>query len=274
MRFNHWNTCVLIIPFWALIIHSAESQQTAGSIPFGTNVIEQVFDLSIAGYQVDTLASIDINCDGIYDFRFRIYQGYPPGGEDNFAQLQILNDSFSICSYSNRPEAIALYNFGDTLCSNNNVWNNEKIMTLGCYGYKCEGLDQYFINSKYIAFQNHITQEEGWIRISMNLFSEKAPQPLTLSISEMLVLCLLNNVKEVLDDFSLSAYPNPTLDGHMILESVESIHSINIMDAQGQLVQSYTGENKEIVLPIASGIYIIAVENKIGRIAYMKALKL
>lgn len=249
-------------------------QTIAGSIPQGTSVLDSVLTLSIEGYEVDTIAGIDIDCDGTNDLNFKIYQGYPPGDQDNYAQLNILNGFYSICIDTSLHDAVRLHSFGDTLCSNDSQWSDESDLLLGCYGYNCGGLNQYYSSNNYIAFKNNSTQETGWIKFSMNLFSEKSPQPITLSISEMIVLCLSSSTKESMVNSEFIAFPNPTIGNSIKIECSQDLTAIHLLNSSGNIIKTYSGNTKEIILPEISGIYFISAINDGGKYIQKKIIKL
>lgn len=249
-------------------------QITAGTVPPGASKIDIAIDLSIEGYQVDTMAFVDLDCDENFDVCFRIYQGYPPGNEDNFAQLKILNDSFSICSDSNQPDAVKLYDYGDTLCSIGSQWSLDTVLIMGCYGYNCEGLDQWNEKNKFIAFRKNTSGAIGWIMMNMNLFSDKAPQPITLTLPETMILCKINSTKNDYEELYFSVFPNPTYDGILTIENCEPMITTTLYDSNGKMIHTYLGNKKQIILPKMAGMYVLLVRFKSGTYQYKRIMKL
>jgi len=256
----------------SLFAKYSSGQGLAGSIPPGSSVLKQAVSLSIEGYQVDTMAYLDIDCDGLNDIGFKIYQGYPPGNEDNLAYLSIFNNAFSICT-TDSTGIVSLYNLDDTLCITGHQWTSDSLYVLGCYGYNCTE-PVWNENEKYIAYKKNTTQAIGWIKLSIHLFSEKAPQPITLIIHEWLLLCIPNALVDIRNDPSLVIYPNPTKDGWVHIQHPELINHINVITSLGKIAKSYSGQETQILLPDNKGLYIIQVISTQDQTSYKKVLRL
>jgi hypothetical protein len=90
-----------------IILYGSEQtlycQVTAGSVPTGTSIINNIVDLNIVEDEHDTTTFLDIDGDGTQDIRIWFLKGYPPGDGSNFVSFYTFNNSFSFCINSGQP---------------------------------------------------------------------------------------------------------------------------------------------------------------------------
>jgi len=249
-------------------------QVTAGSVPNGTSIIQNVVDLSIIEDDKDTTTYLDIDGDGSQDIKIWFFKGYPPSDGSNFVSLYVLNNSFSFCTNSGHPGKTSLYELGDTLCTIGHEWGVDSFYIIGCYGgWTCTG-DTSSINDKYIAYRKNASGEIGWLRVSMSLYSDTEPRTITFQITELLGLYLGAGINNLKDQISFNLIPNPTLDGNFEIHSNDILSKIEVFNSEGQLLKSYPANSKDLTLPESKGLYIVRIKDENGLIGSQKIIRL
>jgi hypothetical protein len=239
-------------------------QVTAGSVPNGTSIIQNIVDLNIIEDDTDTTTYLDIDGDGSQDIKIWFFKGYPPSDGSNFVSLYVLNNSFSFCTNSGHPGKTSLYELGDTLCTIGHEWGVDSFYIIGCYGgWTCTG-DTSSINDKYIAYRKNASGEIGWLRVSMSLYSGTEPRTITFKITELLGLYLGAGINNLKDQITFNLIPNPSLDGRFEIRCSERLSKIEVFNSEGQLLKSYPANSNDLTLPESKGLYVVRIIDENG----------
>jgi hypothetical protein len=250
------------------------SQVTAGSVPTGASIINNVVDLNIIENEHDTTTYLDIDADGTQDIRIWFLKGYPPYDAPNLVAFYILNNSLSLCINSGLSGKTSLYELGDTLCTTGHEWGVDSFYIVGCYGgWTCTG-DTTSINNKFIAYRKTITGEIGWIRVSMSLYSGVEPRTITFNINELLVLYLESGIIDLKDQITFDLAPNPTLDGRFEIQCSQGFSSIELFNSEGQLIKIFSMDGSDLYLPESKGLYLVKIRNEKGMYGSRKIIRL
>ncbi|HZV68577.1 MAG TPA: T9SS type A sorting domain-containing protein [Saprospiraceae bacterium] len=251
-----------------------QSQATAGYVPPGASVNFTPVELSIIENEHDTTTYLDLDGDGEEDVRIWLLKGYPPTDAPNMVVFFALDNTFTFCNGAGSPENLALYQFGDALCTNDENWGTDSIYTVGCYGgWNCIQ-DGSPVIDKYVAYKKNSSGEIGWIKISMSLFSGQDPIPVTFNISEMLVLHIGTGIHDKEESEIFNVLPNPTSDGRFVIENVNAISDIEIFNALGQCIERHTWNENQFQLPDQKGIYMIRLRDMNGKYSIRKIVRL
>ena len=264
----------LVILMLCISTHSLYSQVIAGNVPTGTSIIYNIVDLSIDEVNEDTITYFDIDGDGAQDIKIWFIKGDLEVDGAHTVTLFTIDNSFSFCANSGKPLKTILYEFGDTLCTNNHDWGLDSIYEVGCAGGWFCPLDTSSIHDKYLAYRKNATGEIGWIKISMRLFQGWENDTITFKIDELLVLYLGSGTNKLIDQIDFDVVPNPTPDGIFEVRCPEKISSIELFTPTGQLIKSYSPNDPVLILPEDQGLYIVRVKDEKGLIGIQRIVRM
>lgn len=249
-------------------------QVTAGSIPPGTSVYFTPVDMSVIDNESDTITFVDLDGDGIEDIRIWLIKGNPPSDAPNMVVFFALGNTFSFCNVTEGPDHVAYYQSGDTLCWNDDIWGSDSIYTVGCFGgWNCIQ-DETPVIDKYVAYRKNATNEIGWLKVSMSLYSSVDQNPVTFTISEMLVLYLGSSTENANNEFALEIFPNPSIDGRFVIRAEQQLSTIEVFNYAGQRINYTKFDEDEYSLPALQGVYLVRAINVEGNYAIRRVLRL
>ena len=246
-----------------------QAQRTAGFIPQGWSSYDPQLTLSVSVVDDSVSASFDIDCDGNNDFRIWLTKGPVPVDGSNLVVLYTLNPTFEICIDNVAIPSVALYQFGDTLCTGNRHWQIDPYYILNCYGgFSCPGPAVF--SNLYIAYRNSQTLEEGWIRLSSDLYDAgSSTAPVSVTVHEVLQSCLGSVINTQTSSSPISVFPNPS-NGSFSINAKLPLTNIQFFTQSGQLIfykQSISSSTD--VRNISTGIYFLKAETA-GSVYYHK----
>ena len=185
-----------------------------------------------------------------------------------------------ILSYSFRPRAMALQANGKIIIG------GLKMFTIGNNGYTVTrldndgNLDTTFNNGKGLVdidvsagndWLNHIKLQGNDTLVVGGSSTINSVSNFTLA---RLLLDTPLSVEEPLEQF-IKVYPNPFKDRFFVEDYEGIIKNIKIFDNKGRIIKTVSNSSpvKEIYTDFASGVYIINIETKDGRIMNKKMIK-
>ncbi len=252
-----------------LMSFNLQAQRTAGFIPQGWSSYDPQITLSVSVVDDSVSASFDIDCDGNNDFRIWLTKGPVPIDGTNLVFLYTLNPTFEICLDNVAFPPVVFYQSGDTLCTGNRHWQIDPYYILNCYGgFGC--ISTGSISNRYIAYRNSQTLEDGWIKLSFDLYDSGIPTaPIWVTVHEVLQSCLGNAINPQTSTSSIIIYPNPST-GSILINTKLPLTNIQLFTQSGQLVffkQSISSSTE--VQNLSTGIYFLKAETA-GSVYYHK----
>ena len=250
----------------------AQSQVRAGVIPPGAHAINPGINLTLVSVFQDTAVGVDMDCDVIPDFEFRLIRGEVILDGTNYIFLKVNNPSFEICAdtLSGSIRTVDYYNASDSLnCMDGNSWSNDTIYILGDFGgFGSSGPSA--VSGLYFAYRNG--GQLGWIRVTFNLVDVGGINTITFSLTEYINYCNPNGIDEIKNRTSLEIFPNPTTNRLVQLKFSEEINKVELFNLIGEKLKIISNSKSEIVLPEAKGFYFVKVSDRRGRYSIKKVV--
>ncbi len=185
---------LLFLTIFTLSQTSISAQIIAGDTALGQVISDPLVDLSISTVHETRFSLVDLDCDSIVDVKFVLHKSSTATDGSNLAYMEVLNPLIEICADTNlisNNHTVNYYDEADTLwCLDSNDWLNDTIYRLGDYGcWFCPG--PWSVDSSYISYRNTATGQQGWIKISFDLYDSGGwGLPISLSVPEVLSPCV------------------------------------------------------------------------------------
>jgi len=249
------------------------AQIKAGEVPIGDS-IHAGFSLDLFNYSTTTKSdSIDVDGDGIYDFKFNLY--YEDIKYGNAATITTLNGNFAVATDTDYAAEITHYfNYNDNLqimgsmhFSKNPInymfmLNNNLVLppSISLYGNE--------LNYQYIWYRNNITNKDGWILIIGGRNDPGA------GVNMGIINYLYTGIVNGLPIHNLTISPNPAKD--IVTISGSNIKKVILLDFIGRsVVSKESGITNTINLALGNlskGVYIVKAIYSDGSIKTEKLL--
>ena len=246
-------TAILPLSF-ILFFHSpVRAQLLAGEVPNGATVLVLNIDLQLTEPNTQDGAGLEVDCDDQPDISAILIYGQPILDAPNLARLDLIDTEMELCmdlqAYS-RPQ---YYAYGQALtCTGAYDWQSDSVNYLGNFGgFIPTGPTE--IDSMYVAYRGG-GGEAGWILLSFDLTGSLS-QPIWLKIHQVLSICGITSTPEHVATSKIRLFPNPTNGQALQVETVDPLHSIELLDAAGRLVARYSGTFHTIPAPEMAGAY-------------------
>jgi len=259
--FNFTRIIIFLLPFYTF---NSNAQSIAGNVYPGTSVQYPNIFIADSTTDIPVSDSLDLDCDNVKDLAIDLDKGNTIVDEPHTIWLRNISNTIELWrdSIYQHENMVPFYQTGDTMCNDGFQWMADSTTRFACgSGFCWDGIHE--ATDVYFAFRSISTQQIGWVKISFDLLWI---DPVTFSISEVLVLCTGNGIQENDNSPFFTVVPNPSADGKVKLFSEKKIFSIEIRNAFGQIVKSFEGEQTEIILPEKTGIYFITAMDEDGRI--------
>lgn len=271
---NQFSKHLLITTIFFLLIFvvQMEAQLVAGGITEEADVI--IADMYVEGtVEVpENRGYLDIDGDGADDVAFVVQLGtvlYPYGL--NGIGVERLNDSIQFCAAPiSTPEIslTALYNEGEEMdCLGNIGFNTEHdSMTIGGYDPMISSkILPHSADDVYLHYRMNNGSEtyEGWIEIS---FFVDGDTTAWLNIYSFLSGSASTSIESILpNEFNISIYPNPIMDGIVNVKSDVSLSKIELLSLNGKILDKFDVHDTKLNLARFQGLYFIRMTDTKNR---------
>ncbi|MBL7891761.1 MAG: hypothetical protein JNL63_03965 [Bacteroidia bacterium] len=249
---------LLIIAAYFISIGYATAQLTAGEIPIGRTTSNPNINLTTSTTTTGVSGTIDLDCDGTMDLNVYLYKGKTSTDGPSYVYFKLKNSQYEICIDTVQYQIRTYFQFGDTLKPvGSHKWSTDTMIYIGDYGgFLIFGPSK--ITDEYIAFRQKTgTKTLGWIKITFNIEDGgNDTKPITLSITEILRVCLPSTIKQISPNMKFEVTPNPSTDGNLCLKYKAQLKRLELVNTLGQS-SFLSNDSYRITLPNEKGLYII-----------------
>jgi hypothetical protein len=220
--------------------------------------------------------SIDIDNDGLFDFKISVSGGGGLGGGSGVCKIIPLSQYATIASHIDTSEGCCpaqyiaqvadIIDVGDTISNLNNIfggfsylWSETYGMSMGPFIFDWNNIGEHYIGVK-LTIPNDTLY--GWIRVEATSTSSWAGGLFTLVIKDY--ACNKNpsvSVKELKTTFALKVYPNPAKKNITIeIPEAQVENSLAIYNLKGQeLIKQESKDSKSQIdiSNLTNGIYFV-----------------
>ncbi len=235
-----------------LLAGQAGAQIVAGEVPTGHTLTDYAIHLEAIAMYTEASAWIDVDCDGVNDFRILLQRNWPEVDDSNRLYLRSLSGSITVCAADTTPPLCSFnhaYQYPDgqtmscplpfSMLADTNIW-------LGDYlTFTCQGTIPDRADSAYIHYAKEVdgVLNEGWILLSFDVRGfDGGPNNPWADVHAAIGVCQGTGIGPYgWNDERTKLYPNPAPDGLVNWSCPVPLLSIEVHDAMGRLVLAGAG---------------------------------
>lgn len=250
-------------------------QLVAGVVPAGYTLTSYSIYLETVENHTDDVATFDVDCDGVDDFRIVLNRRAPEWDIPNRLYLRSLVDSIRTCAadtaaYCSFNHAL-MYASGQTMsCELPFALQVDTNVVLGDYAtFLCPGAAPMSTDSAFIQYEKvtNGSVHAGWILLSFNTMSGSFINPWT-EVHAAIGMCQETGIGTYSsNDQQITVHPNPAPQGIFNWSSHDPFVALEVFDMTGRLVHTGAGGNRgQIDLSSMQGTFILICRTTKGSV--------